>query len=158
MRLTSFTDYSLRVLLYVAAHNDRFSTISEIQEYFDISRGHLMKIVHLLSSEGYLNAVRGRSGGIKLGCAPDNINLGELVRLTEPDFRLVECFGRDNNCVISNFCKLPGPFNLALDSFLGTLDGHSLADMMISRNDFGQAANTPKLTKRGPSFEKISRP
>ncbi len=151
MRLTSFTDYALRVLLYTAAHDDQLTTIAEIQKSFDISKGHLMKIVHLLSTEGYLHAVRGRSGGIRLGKPPEEIILGQLVRLTEPDFRLVECFGSDNHCIISQYCKLPGPLNKALDAFLETLDGHTLKDMMLTRASFDASAERA-FPQRGPDF------
>lgn len=152
MRLTSFTDYAFRVLLYSAAHEGQLTTIAEIQKAFDISKGHLMKIVHLLSTEGYLHAVRGRSGGIRLGMAPEEINLGQLVRLTEPDFRLVECFRQDNGCIISQFCKLPGPLNQALDAFLETLDGYTLRDMMLTREVFDPAVERT-YPQRGPSFD-----
>ncbi|WP_299593160.1 Rrf2 family transcriptional regulator [uncultured Tateyamaria sp.] len=152
MRLTSFTDYALRVLLYTAAHEEQLTTIAEIQKTFDISKGHLMKVVHLLSTEGYLHAVRGRSGGIRLGKAPEEINLGQLVRLTEPDFRLAECFGQENHCIISQFCKLPGPFNQALDAFFETLDGHSLKDMMLTRDIFGPTVERT-FPQRGSSFD-----
>lgn len=152
MRLTGFTDYALRVLLYTAAHGEKLTTIAEIQKAFDISKGHLMKIVHLLSTEGYLHAVRGRSGGIRLGKAPEEINLGQLVRLTEPDFRLVECFGQENRCIISQFCKLPGPLNKALNAFLDTLDGHTLKDMMLTRESFSFSAERT-FPQRGPAIE-----
>ncbi len=151
MRLTNFTDYALRILLYTAAHDDKLTTIAEIQKTFSLSKGHLMKIVHLLSTEGYIHAVRGRSGGIKLGKKPEEINLGELVRLTEPDFRLVECFGADNQCIISQFCKLPGPLNNALNAFLETLDGHTLRDMMLPQSSFTTAPDQ-LFPRRGPDF------
>lgn len=151
MRLTNFTDYALRVLLYTAAHNDKLTTIAEIQKTFDVSKGHLMKIVHLLSTEGYLHAVRGRSGGIKLGKKPEEINLRDLIRLTEPDFRLVECFGQNNNCIISSFCKLPGPLNKALDAFMETLGNYTLKDMMISQPSFVVTPDQ-SFPRRGPEF------
>ncbi len=157
MRLTSFTDYALRVLLYTAAHEEQLTTIAEIQKTFDVSKGHLMKIVHLLSTEGYIHAVRGRSGGIRLGKAPEEINLGQLVRLTEPDFRLVECFGEENHCIISQFCKLPGPLNKALDAFLRTLDAYTLKDMMLTRDIF-EPSMERMFPRRGPFFEPDSEP
>ena len=149
MRLTAFTDYALRVLLYTAAHDDQLTTIAEIQKSFDVSKGHLMKIVHLLSTEGYLHAVRGRSGGIRLAKAPEDINLGELVRLTEPDFKLVECFGRGNHCLISQYCRLPGPLNAALIAFMATLDGYTLKDMMLKKASFDGPPG-PDYPPRGP--------
>ena len=149
MRLTAFTDYALRVLLYTAAHDDQLTTIAEIQKSFDVSKGHLMKIVHLLSTEGYLHAVRGRSGGVRLAKAPEDINLGELVRLTEPDFKLVECFGRGNQCLVSPYCRLPGPLNAALIAFMATLDGYTLKDMMLNKDSFGGTPGTD-YPPRGP--------
>ncbi len=151
MRLTNFTDYALRVLLYTAAHNEQQTTIATIQKTFDISKGHLMKIVHLLSTEGYLHAVRGRAGGIRLGMAPEEINLGKLIRLTEPNFQLVECFGQDNRCIISPYCKIPGPLNKALDAFLDTLDCYTLKDMMLSHKNFN-ASSGQVFQQRGPTF------
>ncbi|MCP4070218.1 MAG: Rrf2 family transcriptional regulator [Hyphomicrobiales bacterium] len=151
MRLTNFTDYALRILLYMAAHNDRLTTIAEIQQAFDVSKGHLMKIVHLLATEGYLHTVRGRSGGTRLGMKPEEINLGELVRLTEPDFLLVECLGHNSQCVITHSCKIPGPLNKAMDSFMETLDSYTLKDMMISQSSFGEAL-VQMFPQRGPEF------
>ena len=92
MRLTSFTDYSLRVLMYLATDPDRRATISEIAAAFDISRNHLMKVVHFLGQQGWLANVRGRSGGIELGKAPEAINIGAVVRAAEGDAMPAECF------------------------------------------------------------------
>ncbi len=136
MRLTTFTDYALRVLLFTAANSERQVTITEITRTYGISRGHLMKVVQSLANAGYLEATRGRSGGLKLGAEPEEINLGDVVRITEPDFRLVECFGAPNGCLISQYCKMPGPLNEALSAFVNTLDGYSLADLMIDRKSF----------------------
>ncbi len=151
MRLTRFTDYALRTLLFTAAHGERQVTIAEIQTAFQLSKGHLMKVVQLLAAEGYLKATRGRSGGIRLGMAPEKINLGALVRLTEPDFRLVECFGDNGTCFISAFCQLPGPLNAALDAFLATLDKHTLADMMFAKHGFQRTEKTT-FPLRGPNL------
>lgn len=149
MRLTTFTDYSLRILLFVAAFDDRLVTISEIQEKYQISRGHIMKIVNLLSGKGYLEAMRGRSGGIRLGRRLEAITVGEIVRLTEPDFKLTECFGEENKCLVSEFCKLPDPLNKALNAFLQTLDDYTLADMKLSRECFKKIPDAPQRP-RGP--------
>ena len=94
MRLTNFSDYALRVLMFAAERGDRLITIEETATLHGISRAHLMKIVNQLTRAGYLKAVRGRSGGLTLAKRPNKIRLGDVVRVTEPDFVLVECFGR----------------------------------------------------------------
>ncbi|MFG6176485.1 Rrf2 family transcriptional regulator [Halomonas sp. THAF12] len=130
MHLTNFTDYSLRVLIYLAVKGERRSTISEIAERFDISRNHLMKVVQELNRLGYLTAIRGKHGGLLLGRAPADICLGALVRDTERDLGLVECFGDRNACVISPACRLKSVLGEALGAFLAVLDRYTLADML----------------------------
>lgn len=152
MRLTTFTDYALRVLIFAAAHDDRQVTITEIAQTYGISHGHVMKVVQLLANAGYLKATRGRSGGLKLGALPEDINLGDIVRITEPDFRLTECFGPPNGCLISRHCKVPGPLNEALGAFISTLDGYSLADLMIDDKKFRGPAK-PDQILRGPILD-----
>jgi len=137
MRLTNFSDYALRVLMYAAAHDDRLITIDEAARVYGISRAHLMKIVNALTRAGYLEAVRGRSGGLRLGAKPSKIRLGDVVRLTEPDFALVECFATGNECLITRSCRLRGILNEALDSFNRTLDRYTLADLMLKPKAFG---------------------
>ena len=130
MRITGYTDYSLRVLMYLTAQSDeRLATIQEIADRYGISKNHLMKVVHQLTRKGYLKSIRGKKGGIRLRCRPSEINLGILVREMEPDLNLVECFGPDNNCVISPICSLKGVLAEALDAFLWTLDQYTLADI-----------------------------
>src|SRR6478736_3614646 len=106
MRLTSFTDFALRLLMYAAAHEDRLITIEEASEVYNISRTHLMKITNALTRAGFLKTVRGRSGGLRLGKLPPKIRLGDVVRVTEPDFTLVECFGSGSQCTITRSCRL----------------------------------------------------
>ena|SRR5690606_35947025 len=137
MRLTNFSDYALRVLMYAAARSDRLITIEETAAVYGISRAHLMKVVNQLTRAGYLKATRGRSGGLSLAKRPNRIKLGEVLRLTEPDFALVECFGADNNCLISPSCRLRGAFKEALAAFTDTLDRYTLADLILSPEDFG---------------------
>ncbi|MDQ0333494.1 Rrf2 family nitric oxide-sensitive transcriptional repressor [Mesorhizobium sp. YL-MeA3-2017] len=137
MRLTNFSDYALRVLMYAAAQEDRLITIEETAEVYDISRAHLMKVVNQLTRAGYLKAVRGRSGGLALAKRPGRINLGDVLRTTEPDFALVECFTKDNSCVLTPRCRLRGVLHEALAAFTGTLDRYTLADLMLSPDDFG---------------------
>ncbi len=137
MQLTHFSDYALRLLMYAAARQERLITIEETAQVCRISRSHLMKIANLLTRTGYLKAVRGRSGGLTLARRPDKICLGGVVRVTEPDFALVECFTVENRCVISPTCRLRGIFQEALDAFSATLDRYTLSDLMLHPDDFG---------------------
>ena len=139
MRLTRYTDYSLRVLMHLAARPERLSSISEIARTYAISQNHLMKVVHDLRKAGYLSAVRGRSGGIRLGKPADQINIGEVVRHTEEGFELVDC----GSCIIAPACGLTGVLNEALRAFMRTLDGYSLADLVAGRSEALRAFGIP---------------
>ncbi|WP_193178521.1 RrF2 family transcriptional regulator [Oricola nitratireducens] len=150
MRLTTFSDYALRVLMYAAAEAPRLITIDETAAIYNISRAHLMKVVNLLTKAGYLRGVRGRSGGFTLAKQPEDINLGRVIRVTEPDFALVECFSPGNECVLSNCCRLPGLLNDALGAFVAVFDQHTLADIDVGRARFA-VSNTIKLKRRGPT-------
>ena len=133
MKLTTFTDYSLRVLIYVASAPDRRATISEIANAFDISENHLVKVVHLLGREGMLFNTRGRGGGLALARPPEEINVGAVVRLTEGRDLPAECFGDDNHCSIAPVCRLAGVLAQALKAFYKVLDGCTLADLVENR-------------------------
>ncbi|MDE2330982.1 MAG: Rrf2 family transcriptional regulator [Bradyrhizobium sp.] len=137
MRLTNFTDYALRLLMFAAAHEDRLITIEEVTEVYQISRGHLMKVTNTLTRAGYLKAVRGRSGGLKLAKPPRKIRLGDVVRATEPDFALVECFGAEGQCRITRCCRLASILREGLGAFGTVLDKYTLADLMLRPKDFG---------------------
>lgn len=137
MRLTNFSDYALRVLLYAAARRDELITIEETAKVYGISKAHLMKVANQLTRAGYLKAVRGRSGGLSLAMRPNKIRLGDVVRATEPDFALVECFGSDNQCRITPRCRLRGVLKEALGAFIATLDRYTLADLVLRPEDFG---------------------
>ena len=129
MQLTLYSDYALRTLIYLALWDDS-ATISEIADQYQISRNHLVKVVHNLGKLGYITTVRGRHGGLRLAMPPDRINIGEVVRKTEPNFNLVECFDRQNNqCVITPACRLKGVLGEALRAFTTVLDQYTLADM-----------------------------
>lgn len=130
MYITRYTDYSLRVLMYVALKGDNISTISEIATRYDISKNHLMKVVQELNSKGYLKAVRGKNGGLRLNGAAERINIGTLVRQIEQSQDLVECFGNANNCAITPACQLKFVLAEALETFFKTLDKYSLADLL----------------------------
>ncbi len=130
MKLTAFTDYSLRVMMYVAVNDDRLVSIKEVSEVFGISRNHLMKIVHGLGKGGYLQTIRGKNGGFRLGMAAKEINLGKLIRYTEEDLGIVECYGdKNSNCKIIESCMLAGVLQLALNSFFNVLDDHNLEEL-----------------------------
>ncbi|MDR3499840.1 MAG: Rrf2 family transcriptional regulator [Parvibaculum sp.] len=131
MRVTLHTDYALRMLMLLAAAPDELHTIEEISKRYDISRNHLMKVAQTLVQAGFVESVRGRSGGLRLGKSPQNINIGAVVRATEDGFNLVECFDAEHNsCRISSACGLKGPLEEALAAFLGVLDRYSLADLI----------------------------
>lgn len=134
MRLTTFTDYSLRVLIYLAANGDQPATIARIAQKYGISRNHLMKVVHELSQKGYVIAVRGKGGGLRLSRSPEDINLGELVRSMESDLAVAECLGKNNQCIITPACSLRPVFTEALAAFFAVLDAHSLADLAPGRH------------------------
>jgi Rrf2 family nitric oxide-sensitive transcriptional repressor len=151
MRLTAFSDYALRVLMYARTNGDRLVTIEETAKSYAISRAHLMKVVNILTRAGYVKAVRGRSGGFTLGMAPEDINLGAVVRATEPDFALVECFAAGNQCVITKHCGLPNVLNEALRAFVSVLDNYTLADLPLAKRDFASAKRSIR-ERRGPAF------
>ena len=137
MRLTDFSDYSLRVLLYAAARDGQLITIEETSKVYGISRTHLMKVANQLTRAGFLRAVRGRSGGLTLAKTPAQIRLGDVLRTTEPDFAVVECFRSENRCLITPRCRLRGALKEALAAFVGTLDRYTLADLLLRPEDFG---------------------
>jgi len=129
MQLTQYTDYSLRVLIYLALNQDRRATISEISGAYDISRNHLVKVVHQLSNNGWITTIRGKSGGMYLAFPPHQINIGTIIRQTEPHMNLLECFDQANdNCVISPVCSLKRTLHQARKAFMDVLDQHTLAD------------------------------
>lgn len=130
MRLTTMTDYALRLLMYVAHQPERLCTIAEIARAYDISEAHLMKITHQLGLAGYIETVRGKGGGMRLAAAPAEINLGAVVRSIETDFFLVECFTQDDRCVLTGRCRLAGIVDGALQRFMEHLDAYTLADLL----------------------------
>lgn len=129
MHITRYSDYALRVLLYLAADPERLTTIQAIADSYGISKSHLMKVVHQLNQLGYISTVRGKNGGLRLGQKPEHINIGVLFRETETDLNLVECFGSNNHCAITPVCKLKTVLVEARQAFLNTLDQYSLADL-----------------------------
>ena len=139
MRLTTFTDYSLRVMMYVAAHPEGRATIAEIARAYDISEHHLTKVVHFLGKEGYLENLRGRGGGLRLARAPSAINVGDVVKLTESGDVPAECFERESNCcAITADCKLKFALSDAVDAFYAALRRYSLEDVVRNRKALGK--------------------
>lgn len=134
MQLTLYSDYSIRVLLYLSTKPESPSTISEVAESFKVSRNHLVKVVHNLSLNGYIRTTRGKKGGMILGRPPESISIGELVRKTEPDFRIVECLGEEpSRCPIDEVCSLKFVLRSACDAFLKELDRYTLSDITENR-------------------------
>ena len=135
MQLTLHTDYALRVLVYLAQKPDRLATISEIAEFYQISRNHLVKVVHHLANENFIHTTRGKHGGMRLARAPELISIGDVVRHMEPNFDIVECFSASNQpCVVSPVCALKEVLYRAGNEFLALLDSYTLADA-ITQND-----------------------
>lgn len=130
MHITQYTDYALRVLLYLGAAPERLATIGEIAERYAISRSHLMKVVNQLVQDGVIEGLRGKGGGIRLAKPASDIWLGPLVRSLEPEMVLVDCFRSDSQCVINGQCRLKGVFAEALSAFMAVLDRYSLADLL----------------------------
>jgi Rrf2 family nitric oxide-sensitive transcriptional repressor len=133
MRLTAYTDYTLRTLMYLAVNNDRVATIAEIARTYRISETHLMKVVHQLGMAGDIETIRGRNGGLRLGRPAGAINLGTVVRRTEEDMDLVACFDGSTTCTISEICVLQAVLHEALAAFLAVLDRFTLADLVAPR-------------------------
>ena len=130
MRLTVFTDFALRVLMCLALEPDRRFTIAEIAKSYGISRNHLMKVVNHLTRAGLVESARGVGGGLKLARDPATVTVGEIVRGSEEDFALVECFRARNACLITPECELKQTFGEALSAFFEKLDGRTLADLV----------------------------
>jgi Rrf2 family nitric oxide-sensitive transcriptional repressor len=134
MRLTFQTDYSFRVLIFLSTFSGRRATIQEIAQCYGISQNHLMKVINLLASEGFIRTTRGRGGGLTLAKPPDQIGLGDVVRKLERDLSIVECFRIDRSCRIEAACGLPAVLERALNAFLAELDRWTLADLVRQPN------------------------
>lgn len=131
MRLTRYTDYSLRVLMYVGACDGEVATIAQIASAYGISRDHLMKVAQELGKAGYLRTVRGRFGGLLLARPAQEIVVADVVKRMEPDFDLADC----GNCVIEPVCGLTGALREALDAFMEVLGRYTLAELLTTRGD-----------------------
>lgn len=151
MQLTRFTDYSLRVLIYLGGQHNHLVTIREIAEKHGISENHLMKIVHKLAMRGYIETVRGKGGGMRLARQPELINLGDVVRDTEESMAIAECFEAGNSsCILMPTCILKSILGEARKSFFATLDLYKLSDLINTPSIAQNLAHTAdaKITRR----------
>lgn len=137
MKLTNYTDYSLRVLIFLALKKKgELSSIKEISAAYGISKNHLMKITHQLGRLGYVETIRGRNGGIRLGKLPAEINIGEVVSKTEEDFDIVDCFkDGEKSCAISSACRLKKILHEALQAFIAVLNDYTLEDLVDNKEE-----------------------
>lgn len=139
MKLTTFTDYSLRVLIYVAAQPQQRATIADIAAAFEVSENHLTKVVHFLGKNGWLATVRGKGGGLELAMPPELVGVGKVVRQTEGVELPADCFGsKGGDCCIADMCRLRGVLGEALQGFYGVLDKYTLADLVHNRQSLAR--------------------
>lgn len=149
MRLSAFSDYSLRVLMYLGVQKDRLATIAEIASAHDISKSHLMKVVHQLGRGGYVETVRGKGGGLRLAHQPREIVIGEVIRQTENDFTLAECFADKATCRLQGACCLPAILDEALKAMFLVLDGYTLADLLRAPGGLMPQASSDSTAGQG---------
>ncbi len=144
MQLSLHADYALRVLIYLGAHPGQVVRTQEISHAYSISKHHLVRVVQTLGEHGYVHIHAGRTGGVTMARPASQIRLGAVVRDTEPNFRLVECFDPEtNSCPIAPACALKRALAQALDAFIATLDGYTLADVIGSGTDPSTADPRP---------------
>ena len=144
MRLTTLTDYALRLLMYVAQQPDRLCTIAEVAQVYGISEAHLMKVTHLLGQQGWITTVRGKGGGMRLARRPQRVSIGEVVRAMEAELGVVECLtAGGGSCVIAPACRLKSILHDATNRFLEELDQYTLADMLKSRAPLARLLGIP---------------
>lgn len=138
MKLTQFTDFSLRTLMFLAINEEELCTVSEISDSYNISRNHLVKVVHNLSKEGLIESFKGKGGGIRLAKKPEDINIGLLVAKLEAETILVECMGDAGNCKIDPSCRLKSALVKAKKSFYQVLEEYTLKDIVKNKKQLLQ--------------------
>lgn len=144
MHLTTYTDYSFRVLMYVSLKNGEKATIKEICDVYNISKNHVMKIVHKLGQAGFLETSRGVNGGILLAKRSEDISLRDVMLITEPNFNIVECFEcGESDCPLVGNCELNRTLNIGLKAFLEVMEGVTIADLLKSRGTMCRLLNLP---------------
>ncbi|MCP4933998.1 MAG: Rrf2 family transcriptional regulator [bacterium] len=145
MRITAYSNYALRTLMYSGLKGGELSRVKDIAVAYNISKAHLVKCVHQLGQWGYLDNYRGRNGGFKLAKAPGDITVGEILRKTEDGFDLVECFvPATSTCPLTGLCELSLTFNKALAAFLEVVDDVTVEDLIVGRKDLMQALDLMK--------------
>lgn len=145
MELTKYTDYSLRTLIYLGLNTDHLVTVDEISEAYGISRHHVAKTVHYLGQIRMILTTRGRAGGMRLAIAPKEINIGQIVRQTEPHMNLLECFDAEiNSCPLIAACVLKNALYQARKAFMDVLDAYTLADMLGNQNHVKNLLNSER--------------
>jgi Rrf2 family nitric oxide-sensitive transcriptional repressor len=149
MRLTVYTDYTLRTLMYLAINPGQHATIAQIADTYSISEAHLTKVVHQLGVAGEIETVRGRNGGLRLKRAAEQINIGTVVRRTEADLDLVPCFDSAGACAIGASCVLQRALHEALAAFLAVLDRYTLADLVAPRRRLAALLGIAPLARSG---------
>ena len=148
MQLNLHSDYALRVLIYLGSNRERAVTTAEISDAYGISKHHLVRVVHTLAARGYVDVTPGRAGGVRLKREPSEIRLGAVIRDAESTLTLVECFDEQTNtCPIVADCRLKGMLRDALDAFLESLNGHTLADVMQGSKGARLAATLIQLRR-----------
>ena len=131
MTLSKFSDYAFRILILLGNNPDTIFTVDSISQTLELSNHHIKKIVYKLATSGYIDSSKGRNGGLRLGKNPADINLGELLKITEDNLNIVECFSKENNtCNISSSCKLKGVIGTAINSFMDVFNNYTLADVL----------------------------
>lgn len=159
MRLTAYSDYSLRLLMYLAVRPERLSTIEEVARAYSISTNHLTKVVHQLGQVGFVETVRGRGGGIRLGKPSEKIDVGEVLRHTEPDMDIVPCFDISNQeCPLRRACKLKTALKRARSAFLQVLDEYTVADLTSAPEGLRSSLGLPsaEVASAGPAGRTLS--
>jgi Rrf2 family nitric oxide-sensitive transcriptional repressor len=145
MKLTSFTDYSLRALIYLGAAGGRRATIAQIAQAYDVSENHLVKVVHFLGKQGWLSNVRGKGGGLELAMPADRIRIGDVVRQTEGEALVVECFEHERGeCCLEPVCRLRGVLGDAVLAFYSVLDRYTLADVVKNSDELASILFVPR--------------
>jgi len=137
VRLTRYTDYSLRVLIHLALNDDRLCSIGEIARTYDVSHNHLMKVVNALAHDGFIETVRGRAGGMRLARPAEKISVGEVVRRTEEGFQLADCSG----CTLSPACGLTGVLAKGMQAMMAVFDSYTIADLLTDRDAMRRLMN-----------------
>lgn len=149
MRLTLSTDYALRILIYLGLKGQELSTIAEIARRYGISRAHLMKVVHRLGQQGYIETLQGKGGGVRLRRPAADIRIGQVVRDTEDDLAVMGCLAEAGFCRIERCCELRGLLSTATEAFLKVLDDHTVADLLRQRSRLGRAFGIETLIEAG---------